>query len=134
MREQLKNQPRTDTGNFWHKQIYPNQIWLDGLYMAQVFYVRFQKEFGGKDYSDTVSQYKNVLKYMYDPDKKLFYHGMDCSRTAFWADKNTGCSKNFWLRAMGWFCVSLIDNIDYLDDEKAKAELKTIFSETTEGV
>ena len=62
--EQLKNQPRTDTGNFWHKQIYPNQIWLDGLYMAQVFYVKFQKEFGGKDYSDTVSQFKNVYKYI----------------------------------------------------------------------
>ncbi len=102
--------------------------------MAQVFYVRFQKEFGGKDYSDTVNQYKNVRRYMYDTDKKLYYHGMDCSRTAFWADKNTGCSKNFWLRAMGWFCVSLIDNIDYLDDENAKAELKAIFSDTIDGV
>ena len=123
LREQLKNQPRTNTGNFWHKQIYPNQIWLDGLYMAQVFYVRFQKEFGEKDYSDTVSQYKNVRRYMYDTDKKLYYHGMDCSRAAFWADKNTGCSKNFWLRAMGWFCVSLIDNIDYLDDEIGRAHV-----------
>ena len=134
LREQLKNQPRTNTGNFWHKQIYPNQIWLDGLYMAQVFYVRFQKEFGGKDYSDTVSQFKNVHKYMFDKNKKLYYHGMDCSKTAFWADKETGCSKNFWLRAMGWFCVALIDIIDYLDDENAKNELKAIFADTIEGI
>lgn len=134
LHSQIEKQPRTNTGNFWHKLIYPNQIWLDGLYMAQVFYVRYQKEYGGGDYSDTVSQFKNVRKYMFDPEKRLFYHGMDCSKTAFWADKNTGCSKNFWLRAMGWFCVSLIDNIEYIDDEGAIAELISIFREAIEGI
>lgn len=134
LREQLKNQPRTNTENFWHKQIYPNQIWLDGLYMAQVFYVRFQKEFGGKDYSDTVSQFRNVHRYMRNQEKGLYYHGMDCSKTAFWADKETGCSKNFWLRAMGWFCVALADIIDYMDDENAKKELCEIFREAIEGI
>lgn len=134
LREQLKNQPRTNTGNFWHKQIYPNQIWLDGLYMAQVFYVRFQKEFGGKDYSDTVNQFKNVHNLMLNRNKKLYYHGMDCSKTAFWADKKTGCSKNFWLRAMGWYCVALADIIEYIDDEKSKSELCEIFADAIEGI
>lgn len=134
LHEQLEKQPRTNTGNFWHKRIYPNQIWLDGLYMAQVFSVRFQKEFGGGDYSDAVSQFKNVRRLMFDEEKKLYYHGCDCSKTAFWADKNTGCSKNFWLRAIGWFCISLIDNIDYLDDENAKKELCAIFSEAIDGI
>lgn len=134
LHEQLEKQPRTNTGNFWHKLIYPNQIWLDGLYMAQVFSVRFQKEFGGGDYSDAVSQFKNVRRLMFDEEKKLYYHGCDCSKTAFWADKNTGCSKNFWLRAIGWFCISLIDNIDYLDDENAKKELCAIFSEAIDGI
>lgn len=132
--EQLKNQPRTVTGNFWHKKIYPNQIWLDGLYMAQVFYVRFQREFGGGDCSDTLSQFRNVRKLMFDENKKLYYHGMDCSKTIFWADKNTGCSKNFWLRAMGWFCVALIDVIDYLADDSSAKELCDIFREAIEGI
>ncbi|MDE6731818.1 MAG: glycoside hydrolase family 88 protein [Oscillospiraceae bacterium] len=132
--EQLKNQPRTDTGNFWHKQIYPNQIWLDGLYMAQVFYVKFQKEFGGKDYSDTVSQFKNVYKYMRNPEKGLYYHGCDRSKEAFWADPETGCSKNFWLRAMGWFLVALADIIEIIDDETAKKDLSVIFAEAIEGI
>lgn len=134
LREQLEKQPRTNTGNFWHKKIYPNQIWLDGLYMAQVFYTRFQKEFGGGDYSDIVAQFKNVRKYMFDENKKLFYHGCDCSKTAFWADKDTGCSKNFWLRAIGWFCVSLADNIDYMDDENSRNELIAIFREAIDGI
>lgn len=134
LHEQLEKQPRTNTGNFWHKQIYPNQIWLDGLYMAQVFYVRFQKEFGGGDYSDTVSQYKHVRGLMFDEDKKLYYHGCDCSRKAFWADKETGRSKNFWLRAIGWFCISLVDNIDYIDDEDERKKLINIFAEAIKGI
>lgn len=134
LHEQLEKQPRTITGNFWHKQIYPNQIWLDGLYMAQVFYVRFQKEFGGGDYSDTVSQYKFVRGLMFDEDKKLYYHGCDCSKSAFWADKETGRSKNFWLRAIGWFCISLVDNIDYIDDEDERKKLCEIFAEAIDGI
>lgn len=134
LHEQIEKQPRTETGNFWHKKIYPNQIWLDGLYMAQVFYTRFQKEFGGKDYSDIINQFKNVRKLMFDENKKLFYHGCDCSKTAFWADKQTGCSKNFWLRAIGWFCISLIDNIDYIDDENVRKELCALFVEAIEGI
>ncbi|MDE7361984.1 MAG: glycoside hydrolase family 88 protein [Oscillospiraceae bacterium] len=134
LREQLEKQPRTNTGNFWHKQIYPNQIWLDGLYMAQVFYARFQKEFGGGDYSDTVSQFKMVRGQMFDEDKKLYYHGCDCSKSAFWADKETGRSKNFWLRAIGWFCISLVDNIDYIDDEDARKKLCEIFAEAIDGI
>lgn len=134
LESQLEDQPRTITGNFWHKQIYPNQIWLDGLYMGQVFSTLFKKYFGNKDYSDVVNQFKNVRKLMFDEDKKLYYHGCDCSKTAFWADKETGRSKSFWLRAIGWFTISLIDNIDYIDDENAKAELVKIFAETIDGI
>lgn len=134
LESQLEEQPRTVTGNFWHKQIYPNQIWLDGLYMGQVFSTLFKKYFGNKDYSDVVNQFKNVRKLMFDENKKLYYHGCDCSKTAFWADKETGCSKNFWLRAIGWFTISLIDNIDYIDDENAKAELVRIFAEAIDGI
>ena len=134
LESQLEEQPRTVTGNFWHKKIYPNQIWLDGLYMGQVFSTLFKKYFGNKDYSDVVNQYKNVRKLMFDENKKLYYHGCDCSKTAFWADKETGCSKNFWLRAIGWFTISLIDNIDYIDDENAKAELIKIFAEAIDGI
>ena len=133
-KSQLNDQPRTCTGNFWHKLIYPNQIWLDGLYMAQVFNTMYAKEYGGKDYSDVLMQIKNVRKYMFDEEHKLFYHGLDCSKSAFWADKETGLSKNFWLRAIGWFTVSMVDIISIMDDEAAKAEISVIFRETIDGI
>ena len=131
---QLRDQPRTSTGNFWHKLIYPNQIWLDGLYMAQVFSAMYAKEFGGGDYSDLLMQIKNVRKYMFDEKAGLFYHGLDCSRSIFWADKETGLSKNFWLRAIGWFTVSMVDIISIVDDEATKAEITAIFRETIDGI
>lgn len=125
--EHLRRQPRTNTGNFWHKAIYPNQIWLDGLYMAQVFATLHARELGGGDYSDVLMQIKNVAKYMRDPVSGLYYHGMDCSRTVFWADAETGLSRNFWLRSIGWFTVALVDIIEICTDPNAVREISEIF-------
>lgn len=106
---QLKRQPRTTEGNFWHKAIYPNQVWLDGLYMAQVFYARYTTEMENcRGYEDILQQYRVVRQHMYDPETGLYRHGYDASGKAFWAQEN-GCSKNPWLRSLGWFSASLID-------------------------
>ncbi len=134
---QLQSQPRTETGNFWHKKIYPNQVWLDGLYMAQVFYTRYETTFNsGRNYGDIVKQFRNVWNNMYDNDKKLYYHGWDVSKQAFWANSETGLSKSFWLRSVGWYTVGLVDAISYFDLSRPnlKAELITIFRKTIEGL
>ncbi len=134
---QIEGQPRTEIGNFWHKKIYPNQVWLDGLYMAQVFYTRYETEFnGGKNYADIVNQFGNVYENMYDKKKRLYYHGWDYSKTAFWSDKTTGLSKSFWLRSVGWYTVGLVDAISYFSDDAAelKARLIAIFKDTIEGL
>ena len=131
---QLDSQPRTNTGNFWHKLIYPNQIWLDGIYMAQVFSAMYSKEYGGGDYSDMLSQIENVAKYMKDGESGLYYHGLDCSKSIFWADKDSGLSKNFWLRSIGWFTVAMVDIIDIIDDAVAKKKLSSIFSDLIDSI
>ena len=133
---QIKMHPRTKEGNFWHKKIYPNQVWLDGLYMAQVFYTRYQTVYGKKDYSDIVKQFKNVRDIMFDSKAKLYYHGYDSSKSMFWADKKTGLSKNFWLRSIGWFTVALVDVLDYMDEQMYDefATIKSILKETIEGI
>ncbi len=108
--EQIKGQPRTKAGNFWHKKIYPNQIWLDGLYMAQPFYLTYETKYNNMEhYNDIISQFKNVRKLMFDENKKLYYHGYDESKKMFWANKETGLSQCFWLRSIGWFTVALAD-------------------------
>ncbi len=131
---QLDGQPRTNTGNFWHKLIYPNQIWLDGIYMAQVFSTLYSKEYGGGDYSDMLNQIENVNKYMQDKGTGLYYHGLDCSKSIFWADKESGLSRNFWLRSIGWFTVALIDIIEIVDDKDTKERLSKIFSHLMKSI
>lgn len=133
--KQVCGQPRTGLGNFWHKLIYPNQVWLDGLYMAQVFYTRYEREFnGGRNYADIVSQFQNVYDHMYDREKRLYYHGWDYSKKAFWSDKKTGLSKSFWLRSVGWYTVGLVDAIDYMEEEGQREKLVKIFKDTVEGL
>lgn len=134
LRKQLAEQPRTYEGNFWHKTIYPDQVWLDGLYMAQPFLATYEKKFGSADYSDTMGQITTVRQRMYDPEKHLYYHGYDASKKAFWADPETGCSKNFWLRSIGWFAVALADLLEITEKGEAHDQLLAIFAELMKGV
>ena len=133
LRGQLQRQPRTEEGNFWHKAIYPNQVWLDGLYMAQPFYALYEKNFGSGDFSDTLRQIETVRARMLDEKKKLYYHGYDASRKAFWSDAETGRSRNFWLRSIGWFAVALADLLEIVTEPEANARLRKIFCELMEG-
>ncbi len=114
---QLQKQPRTKTGNFWHKLIYPKQIWLDGLYMVQPFYMEYEMKFNNKEnYKDIVNQFKSAYKLAKDCKTGLLYHGYDESREQSWSNDETGHSKNFWTRSIGWFTMALVDTIEKIDD------------------
>lgn len=118
IRHQLDIQPRTKEGSFWHKKIYPNQVWLDGLYMAQPFYMAYETRFRKmQGCRDSFQQFLNAEKYMKDPKTGLYYHGYDSSRTMYWADPVTGCSPNFWLRAEGWFACALVETAAAMDEQ-----------------
>lgn len=135
---QLLGQPRTEEGNFWHKKIYPNQVWLDGLYMGQPFYMEYETKFDGrKHYDDIFRQFANVVKYMRDEKTGLYYHGYDASKSIFWCDKETGLSKNFWLRAIGWYSMALLDTLSKTEPagyEKEYEYLKKVFCELIDSL
>ncbi len=134
---QLRKQPRTSTGNFWHKKIYPNQIWLDGLYMAQPFYMQYELTYNqGKNCLDSYQQFLNVYRLMRDLRNGLYYHAYDDSRQSFWCDKVTGLSDNFWLRALGWYAMALIDTAEIMPPSMAgeKAELSRIYRELIDSM
>ncbi len=119
IREQLDSQPRTATGEFWHKQIYPHQVWLDGLYMALPFYARYTSSFSPKAerdslYRDIVHQFAAAAENTFDPVTGLFRHAWDESRSMFWADPVTGQSAHAWGRANGWYAVALVEVLDIM--------------------
>lgn len=129
LKRQLDAQPRTEEGNYWHKGIYPNQVWLDGAYMALPFAALYQKHFGSQDYSDVTRQVRTIRQHMRDEKTGLYYHGYDASRQAFWADPVTGCSQSFWLRATGWFSVALADLVGILPEGEERRELASTFAQ-----
>ncbi len=114
LRKQLETQPRTSEGGFWHKQRYPNQMWLDGLYMASPFYTEYAIQFHDPPASldDVAKQIRLMSEHTYDPATGLFYHGWDESKQQDWANKTTGTSSCFWGRAIGWYGMALVDVLD----------------------
>lgn len=113
--DQLLNQPRLDNGSFWHKQIYPRQMWLDGLYMGSVFYARCAQVFDRPDlFDDVVLQFTAAYDASLDPASGLCRHAFDETRSMYWADRDTGLSPHVWLRALGWFAMAMVDTLDHL--------------------
>ncbi len=111
----IERHPRLDgCGGFAHKKIYPNQMWLDGLFMLQPLYAEYTKEWGPYEcFEDIAKQFALITRFAYDEEKGLYYHAYDHSRSMFWADPVTGCSPHFWGRAMGWLAMAAVDTLDY---------------------
>jgi unsaturated rhamnogalacturonyl hydrolase len=117
LRRQLALQPRTAPGIFWHKLRYRDQVWLDGLYMAQPFYAAFGEAFGEPAaLADVARQVAAADSILYDPGSGLYYHGWDQGRRQAWADRATGRSPSFWSRSIGWYAMAVVDVLDWLPD------------------
>lgn len=136
LREQLRRQPRTGEGAFWHKSIYPWQVWLDGLYMASPFYAQYISEYGDPaEFADVVRQFQVCYRHSRDARTGLLYHAWDERHAQFWCDPATGCSPHFWGRAMGWFLMALVDVLDFLPaDHPGRPELIAMLREETEAL
>jgi len=136
LRKQLSEQPRNKDGGFWHKKIYENQMWLDGLYMAEPFYAKFAKEFNEpKDFDDIAHQFILIYNHALDKKNSLLYHGWDESKTQKWSDPKTGDSPSFWGRAMGWYLMGLVDVLDYFPKNNPKRQkLISIFQEESKAL
>lgn len=129
---QLQKHPRTKEGGFWHKEIYPHQMWLDGLYMGEPFYAEYAAMMDKKEaFDDIANQFILMEKHARDSKTGLLYHGWDESKEQKWANKKTGTSPNFWGRAMGWYLMALVDVLDYFpQDHPQRKTLLAILNRT----
>jgi len=132
---QLKQQPR-NSGGFWHKQRYPDQMWLDGLYMAEPFYAGYANIFHHQaDFDDIANQFILIEKHTRDPKTGLLYHAWDASKKERWADPKTGLSANFWARADGWYAMALVDVLDQFPaDHPKRAQLIAILNRLASAI
>ena len=107
---QFEGQPRNEDGGFWHKKIYPHQMWLDGIFMASPYLVQYGATFDEPALFDEATKQILLIKSKtYDPATGLYYHGWDESREQKWSNPETGCSPNFWSRSIGWYGAAIVD-------------------------
>lgn len=138
--KQLQSHPRTTEGNFWHKKVYPNQVWLDGVFMGQPFYMAYANRFlprveREKVYNDVIDQVLNAAAKTYDPKTGLNRHAWDEAREQFWADKTTGLSQHAWGRAEGWFIWAIVDVLEQLpEDHPRRHELIKLLQTVADGI
>ena len=137
---QLLDQPRTPEGGFWHKQVYPEQMWLDGLYMAQPFYAEYTRRYipepdvQKSNYQDIAHHFSVVFEHTYDPETGLLRHAWDSSHSMFWCNPANGQSDHAWGRAMGWYAMALADVIDILPEGEERALLSGLLHRVYEAL
>lgn len=132
---QMDNQPRTKSGGFWHKKIYPHQMWLDGHYMAMPFLAEYGTMFGERCYIDEAVQQLILMEdKARDSQTGLLYHGWDESRGQRWSNPVTGQSPQVWGRGMGWFAMALVDILPFLDKHEGREEVAAMLQRCSEAV
>lgn len=139
LRKQLETHPRTSEGGFWHKQRYPSQMWLDGLFMGAPFYAEYAKLYDPKNaaaaYDDVVKQFRLINAHLYDAKTGLYFHGWDEKREQEWANSTTGTSSNFWGRGLGWYAMACVDALDFLPkDHSDRKEIIATLQRVCDGI
>lgn len=134
--DQMRSHPKTVSGGYWHKKIYPNQMWLDGIYMASPFLAQYAYEFNHPEWYDVIA-HEILLVYSktYDKNTGLLYHAQDESLQQKWADPITGLSDYFWGRAIGWYLMAIVDIMDYFPrDHPDRDSIISIYRQTIDAV
>lgn len=128
--------PVNKEGGRWHKDVCPNQMWLDGLYMGGPICAEYAEHFNEPQYWDVVTeQVLMICQKTKDRETGLWYHAWDCDKKAEWADVETGCSKEFWGRSIGWVPVAVLNMLDFMPGDYGKRpELEKVVRELLEAV
>lgn len=134
--KQLGDHPKTQSGGYWHKKIYPWQMWLDGIFMGSTYMVQYASEFGVPEWFDVaVNQAVMAYEKTLDKESGLLMHAWDESRQQKWCDPETGRSHYPWSRATGWYLMALTDILEYLpEDHPGRGDLLRILQSTSEAL
>lgn len=113
----MMDHPRNSLGGFWHKEVYPCQMWLDGLYMASPYLAQYAQVNNKPELlNDVIMQFLIVEKFMRDPVTGLYFHAWDEKKVQKWCDPVTGLSHHFWGRSIGWWYMALVDVLDFVPE------------------
>lgn len=131
IRRAFDTYPRTSDGLFWHGERLTGQVWIDGVFMGQMFLIRYGQSIGDREYcfDEATRQITLYAKRARKGDSGLFYHGWSESPlTTRWADKQTGLSSEVWSEGLGWYALILVETLAVLpQDHPRRSEVVDIF-------
>jgi unsaturated rhamnogalacturonyl hydrolase len=136
LKDHLHSQPKTSEGGYWHKQIYPSQMWLDGIYMGDLFSLQYGHTFDSAQWiKEAIHQIELIAKHTTDSTTGLLYHGWDESKNDVWAHPERGTSPEFWGRAIGWYIMALVESLEYIPtDHPKRAHVEELFKSLAASV
>lgn len=135
----LDGHARTPLGGFWHRDDrYTNQMWLDGIYMADNFYAHYVSLFQPSNttaWDDILLQFSLIESRTRNQTTGLLVHGYDEEKDEVWSDPITGAAPHVWNRALGWYFMALVDVLDYFPESHAgRQELLSYYQQLADAV
>jgi rhamnogalacturonyl hydrolase YesR len=141
IRRFLNDYPRNNDGGFWHAKSLTGQMWIDGIFMGQMFLTRYGKSIGDSQYAfdEAAKQITVFAKRAQKDNSGLYLHGVYESghgqRVCKWADPNTGLSPDVWSEGLGWYSLILVETLTVLPgDHSKRAEVEDIFRRLAAGL
>ncbi len=125
IRSVFNTYPRTAEGAFWHARSLPDEIWVDGVFMGQMFLGRYGKYIADSKtcFSEAVKQVQLIKKYCKKDESGLLVHAWSGNEAVQWADKNTGCSPEVWSEGLGWYALILVETLALFPDDFPQKEI-----------
>lgn len=139
IRETFDAYPRASDGAFLHNAgpRMAGQVWVDGLFMGQMFLTRYGTVVGDAAYcfDEAAQQIIAIERRLRKGTSGLLYHGWDESRNASWADRETGLSCDVWSEGLGWYALILVEALELFPaDHPHRGPIETLLRELIEGL
>lgn len=127
LRQSIDQNRRNPEGGLWYFT-YPQWSYLDGMYSLAPFYVGYHVAAETANpcperenatlaaVDDTYFQLDLLWNHTRNDSTGLLAHGYDASRTAVWANPDTGASPHVWGRSLGWYAMALVDTLEVLPE------------------
>ena len=121
IRRSFDDYPRNSDGGFWHNRKLKGQMWVDGVFMGQMFLTKYGHYIGDSAYCFNEAALQ--LKVIYDRCNKggLILHAYSEDRKASWADE-TGLSPEVWSEGLGWYALIMPEVLELMPRDHPERE------------
>jgi rhamnogalacturonyl hydrolase YesR len=142
IRRALDDYPRNSNGGLWHARSMHGQWWIDGIFMSQMFLLRYGKSIGDAQYCFDEAT-RQITAYARAAEKGAsgmmvhgtFEAGHGEKTPPRWADPKTGLSPEVWSEGLGWYVLVTVETLATIPgNHPGRVEVEAIFRRVAAGL